>query len=321
MDSQKSTLKSTLTIGTRGSPLALVQARLVASRLKAILPPAIALDIVSISTTGDRVQNQVLSEIGGKGLFTKEIEAALYDGTIDLAVHSMKDMATVPPQGLCVPCMLEREDPRDVLLASFPLKTLKDLPLGARVGTASLRRKSQLLFQRPDLHIVPLRGNVETRLKKMKNGDVDATVLALAGLKRLGFPLEGTLICSLERMLPAVAQGAIGIQCREGDHPLKSLLETLNHHETFLCVQGERSFLKTLEGSCRMPIGGYGFLEGERFVLRGFVGHPQGQKVLFHSWEGKPHQASQVGEALGNWMLKHLGKDFFMGEWGEGWHS
>ncbi|MEA2779455.1 MAG: hydroxymethylbilane synthase, partial [Rhodospirillaceae bacterium] len=237
-----------LRIGTRGSPLALAQAHLVGDRLAAVHAHLPAPEIVVIKTTGDRVQDRKLEEIGGKGLFTKEIEEALNEGRIDLAVHSMKDMPTFLPEGLVIACLLPREDPRDVLFSPHA-KNLKDLPRGARVGTSSLRRQAQVLALRPDVEVVMFRGNVGTRLEKLAAGQVDATLLALAGLIRLGQAERATAILSTEEMLPAVAQGAIGIEIRESDARTAGLLAPLDDPATEITVGAERACLAVLDGS------------------------------------------------------------------------
>src|SRR5215813_5918013 len=246
-------------IGTRGSPLALVQARMVRDALAAAHPDLRGADdiqILPIKTTGDAVQDRKLMEIGGKGLFTKEIEEALLAGRIDCAVHSMKDMQTWLPDGLTVGAMLPREDPRDALISRRGA-CIADLPDGAIVGTASLRRQAQLLALRPDLRIVALRGNVETRLRKLAAGDADATLLAVAGLKRLGLTDKATAIVGVDEILPAVGQGAIGIEIRADDARLRELLAPLDHAATTLCVTAERACLAELDGSCHTPIAAF----------------------------------------------------------------
>jgi hydroxymethylbilane synthase len=227
-----------LRIGTRGSPMAVYQAGLVRDRLQSLHPGLAAegqVEMVPIRTTGDRVQNRLLAEIGGKGLFTKEIEEALVDARIDLAVHSLKDMETVLPDGLVIGCVLRRDDPRDVLVSRTGA-ALRDLPEGSRIGSASLRRRAQLLRDRDDLDIVPIRGNVDTRLNKLAAGEVDALVLALCGLERLGRAAAATEILTPERMLPAVGQGALAIECRADDSALRQLLAPLNDPESAACV-------------------------------------------------------------------------------------
>jgi len=246
------TMTTTLKIGTRASPLALAQTEIVIAQLKAA-HPGLQTEIVKIVTSGDRIQDRALSEAGGKGLFTKEIEDALLAGTIDCAVHSMKDMPTILPEGLVISCLLKREDPRDAFF-SHKAKTIDDLPHGATVGTSSLRRQAIVLARRPDLKVALFRGNVGTRLKKLEEGVVDATLLAVAGLNRLG---QGHLIENIlepDVMLPAVAQGAVGIEVRDNDAHTKELLAAIHCRITELRVTAERAFLETMDGSCKTPL-------------------------------------------------------------------
>src|SRR5690242_16061995 len=267
-----------LRIGTRGSPLALVQARMVREALAAADPDLAAEDAVEIrvvSTTGDRVRDRPLAEIGGKGLFTKEIEDGLLDGSLDLAVHSMKDVPTFLPAGLVIAATLPRADPRDALIANGT-RRIADLPAGAVVGTASLRRAAQLLAARPDLRVVPLRGNVGTRLAKVKAGEVAATFLAMAGLVRLGLAEAASAPLEPAEMLPAVAQGAVGIETRADDDALHELLARVSHADTFRCMVAERAFLAALEGSCRTPIAALAELAGGRVRFAGLVARPDG---------------------------------------------
>ena len=242
-----------LIIGTRGSPLALAQTEILRAALRE-KHPGLATEVVKIVTTGDKIQDRPLSEAGGKGLFTKEIEEALLAGTIDCAVHSMKDMPTFLPEGLIIPCLLPREDPRDAFF-SLKAKTLQDLPPGAVVGTSSLRRQSVVLAQRPDLKVTVLRGNVGTRLKKLEEGMVDATLLAVAGLNRLGLGHLVKNILEPEVMLPAVAQGAIGIEVRAADRRVRNILSSVHCAATELRVTAERAFLEVMDGSCKTPLG------------------------------------------------------------------
>jgi hydroxymethylbilane synthase len=282
-------------IGTRGSPLALVQAGLVRDRLRAAHGlREDDLQIVVIRTTGDRVQDRPLSEIGGKGLFTREIEEALLAGDIDMAVHSMKDMPTRLPPGLAIPTLLQREDPRDAFL-SLKAPAIAGLPEGARVGSASLRRAAQLRRLRPDLDVVSLRGNVETRLRKLREGEVDATLLALAGLRRLGLEAEAASVIETGEMLPAVAQGAIGIEIRDGDTATAERLAPLGHLPTEIAVDCERAFLGALDGSCRTPIAGLAVLNGDRLNFRGLVISPDGAEALEAVRAGPPGDAAAMG--------------------------
>ncbi|MEM7686144.1 MAG: hydroxymethylbilane synthase, partial [Pseudomonadota bacterium] len=245
-----------LKIGTRGSPLALAQAYETRDRLMAAhgLPEA-AFEVDVIQTTGDQVQDRALSEIGGKGLFTKEIEEKLADGRIHIAVHSMKDMPTVLPDGLIIACLLPREDVRDAFVSDRH-ETIGDLPQGATVGSSSLRRRAQLLNRRPDLNVVEFRGNVQTRLRKLSEGVAEATFLAAAGLRRLGHADLAARAISTDEMLPAVAQGAIGIECREDNAAVRDLLDAIHDRPTASRLAAERAFLAGLDGSCRTPIGG-----------------------------------------------------------------
>ncbi len=300
----------TIRIGTRGSPLALAQAREVERRLVAAHGSgALACQVCPIKTTGDRIQDRPLSEAGGKGLFTKEIEEALLAGAVDIAVHSMKDMPTELPAGLTVNCFLPREDVRDAFI-SAKAHSLAELPAGRVVATSSLRRQAQVKHLRPDLAVVPMRGNVETRLRKIADGIADATVLAMAGLKRLGLADRATAPVPVEEMLPAVAQGAIGIETRAGDLELAELLAPLNHEPTALAVTAERAFLARLEGSCRMPIAALGELDGGRFVFRGMILTPDGREAYATRREGQPAQALQLAEDAADELLAKAGPDF-----------
>lgn len=293
--------RARIVIGTRGSPLALAQAELTRNALIADDPSLAedgAIAIRVIKTTGDRVQDRPLAEIGGKGLFTKEIEEALLDGSIDLAVHSMKDVPTVLPDGLVIACHLPREDPRDALIGA-DLVDLDDLPRGALVGTASLRRQAQLLARRPDLRVVSLRGNVGTRLLKLARGEVRATFLAMAGLRRLG--IEDAPIRPLppEQMLPAVAQGAVGLEIRADDAALRERLARLDDAPTTSRVLAERALLAVLDGSCRTPIAAHATLDGERLLLEGLVAQPDGSGLRRTRREGAVGEAAAIGRDAG----------------------
>ena len=291
-----------LRIGTRGSPLALWQANAVKAALAAADPglaPDGAIEIVVIRTTGDRVQDRTLSEIGGKGLFTKEIEEQLIDGGIDLAVHSMKDVPTVLPDGLVIDGMLPRADPRDALVALAP-GGVAALPEGAVIGTASLRRQAQLLHRRPDLRVVPIRGNVDTRLAKLAAGQVAATILAQAGLVRLGKADVATAILEPETMLPAVAQGAVGIERRAGDARAADLLARISDGATTTAVAAERALLAVLDGSCRTPIAAYAELDPSGGLrLRGLVAAPDGSRLVSGEWGGPAIDAERIGREGG----------------------
>ena len=300
-------------IGTRGSPLALAQAQMVKSGLAAAHPALAApgaVEIVIIKTTGDRIQDRALSEIGGKGLFTKEIEEALIDGRIDVAVHSMKDVPTHLPDGLEIACLLEREDPRDVLISRHG-SSITALPQGAIVGSASLRRQAQLLAQRPDLKVVTLRGNVGTRLAKLEAGEADATLLALAGLKRLGKADVATAILDMTEMLPAVAQGAIGLEIRATDRRMRDLLAPLHHAATEAAVLAERACLAELEGSCRTPIAAHARIDADGLLhLAALVAKPDGSKVHRDSRVGPVADAVRLGEEAGRTLKSLAGPDF-----------
>ncbi|GMV60984.1 MAG: porphobilinogen deaminase [Parvibaculum sp.] len=299
-------------IGTRGSKLALIQANEVARRiaLASHAPVEEVTEIVVISTAGDRVQDRALSEIGGKGLFTQEIEEQLADARIDVAVHSMKDMPTVLPDGLIIDCLLERADPRDAFI-SLTAGSLAELPAGARVGTSSLRRAAQLRARRPDLEVVPFRGNVDTRLRKLGEGVADATFLAVAGLTRMGLADKITAPLSPEDMLPAVAQGAIGVERRIADDEAAHLLAKLHHVETGLRVAAERACLAVLDGSCRTPIAALAEITGERMRLRAMILTPDGGEIHETEREGLAADAVALGEDAGVELKGRAGPDFF----------
>lgn len=282
-------------IGTRGSPLALAQAHETRSRLMAAHAMAEdQFEIVVISVIGDRVTDRPLAEIGGKGLFTKEIEDALFAETIDLAVHSMKDMPAVLPQGLAFAATLPREDARDALI-SLTEKSLKGMKQGAVLGSSSVRRSAQALRIRPDLQVVQFRGNVETRLRKLADGVADASFLAVAGLRRLGLTQHIAAVIPMEEMLPAIAQGAIGIEIREGDEKIAKLLEPINHGESATAMACERAFLAALDGSCRTPIAGHARLADGRLHFRGETLTLDGKKVFTAERVGSPADAARMG--------------------------
>ena len=306
-------MTTALRIATRGSPLALAQAHETRDRLAAAhsdLASPGAIDITTYRTTGDAQQVGSLSDIGGKGLFTKEIEDALLDGSADIAVHSMKDVPTILPDGLIMVAYLPREDPRDAFIA-HTATGLADLPQGATVGTASLRRKAILLSTRPDIQIEVLRGNVETRLKKIEAGEMDATFLAAAGLKRLGLFDRARMALSPDDMLPAVCQGAIGIECRENDTKTRALLAAIHHSETGICVEAERAFLAALDGSCRTPIAGLATINGDIVSMRGLIVRPDGSETLAAQKDSSPAEASEMGRLLGESLHDKAGPGFF----------
>jgi hydroxymethylbilane synthase len=300
-----------LRLGTRGSRLARAQTDLVCRALAAAdaeLAAPGALEVVVVRTTGDRVTNRPLAELGGKGLFCKELEAALLEGRIDLAVHSVKDLPTWLPDGLMIGAMLEREDFRDVLLA-HEAASLAALPQGAVVGTASLRRQAQLLARRPDLRVVGFRGNVESRLKKLAAGEVDATLLALAGLRRLDLDLGTPL--SPEEMLPAVGQGAIGIEYRIDDEIARALLAAIDHTPTSACVRAERALLAALDGSCHTPIAGLAELSEGGLRLRALVARPDGSLCLTTERRGDPAEGEALGRDAGEELRRRAGPELF----------
>jgi hydroxymethylbilane synthase len=302
-----------LRIGTRGSPLALAQAQETRARLMAAhdLPEA-AFEIVVIKVTGDQVLDRALKEIGGKGLFTREIEEALLEGGIDIAVHSMKDMPVAQPGGLVLDCHLPREDVRDAFVAPGVAR-LADLPEGAVVGSSSLRRRSQLKQRRPDLQLVEFRGNVQTRLKKLEAGVAAATFLAMAGLNRLGMAGVAQGPIEPEEMLPAVAQGAIGIERRAADDRVAALLAPIHHRETGLRLAAERAFLAELDGSCATPIAGLALLEGGDLWLRGEILRIDGSEALADEIRGPVAEGPEMGRVLARRLLDRAGPGFFEG--------
>jgi hydroxymethylbilane synthase len=292
--------------------MALQQTTLVRDRLAATYPElreTEAIEIVTIRTTGDRVQDRLLAEIGGKGLFAKEIEEALIAGKIDLAVHSLKDLETWLPDGLVIACVLPRDDPRDALL-SPKSTTLASLAEGARVGTASLRRQAQLLRYRRDLTIVPVRGNVNTRIRKLEAGEVDALVLALCGLGRLGKEDLATEILPREAMLPAVGQGALAIECRASDEALQQLLEPLHDPVSAACVDAERAMLAALDGSCRTPIAGLAQIANDRLTIEGLLLSADGSNEIRGRREGDPRDAVVLGNELGRELRHQAGPGY-----------
>jgi hydroxymethylbilane synthase len=300
--------KRILKLGTRGSPLALIQAELVRDRLIAAHAD-ITVEIVVISTTGDRIQDRTLAAIGGKGLFTKEIEQALFDGRVDIAVHSAKDMLTEFPAGLILGPILTREDSRDALI-SRDGQDLDSLPSGSVIGTASLRRQAQILARRPDLSVIPFRGNVQTRLRKLKGGEADATILAMAGLNRL----ENTGIVSelldTDKLLPAVGQGAIALEIRENDADTLELSRPLNDDVTASEVMAERAVLAELDGSCRTPIAGLAQANGDTLHLRALVAKPDGSVVHATERRGQISEAVEMGIDAGQELKSTAGPDF-----------
>ena len=311
MLTESSSPTSILRIGTRGSPLALVQAHEVQRRLAKACGFATAeIEIKVIRTTGDKIQDRPLADAGGKGLFTKEIEEALLAGMIDIAVHSSKDMPTVLPPGLVLSAFLPREDPRDALV-SRGRKTLRDLPAYAVAGTASLRRQALLKRLRPDLNIVPMRGNVETRLRKVEAGEVDATVLALAGLKRLGLAAAATGIFDVEEFPPAVGQGAIAIETRVDDEKTRELVSAVGDADTATALAAERAFLVVLDGSCRTPIAGHAQVGAKTVRFRGVIAKTDGSEAWDVSREGPRGDAAKLGADAGHKLKACAGAGFF----------
>ena len=299
-----------LRIGSRGSALALVQARLVQGLLeKAHGVPLERIEIRTITTSGDKLPDAPLSEVGGKGLFSKEIEAALEADEIDLGVHSSKDMATSLPDGLTLAAFLEREDIRDAFV-SLSVKSLDEMPLGAWLGSSSLRRSAQMLRRRPDLAIVPFRGNVDTRLRKLREGVADATLLAAAGLKRLGRESEITAYLDAGDFPPAPAQGAIGIEIRTDDARTADLIKVLDHMPTSIAVRAERALLGALDGSCRTAIGSVSRIGGDRLILKGEILSPDGQIEISGELVGAIARPEALGNELGQILRDKAGSDF-----------
>ncbi|NVK45050.1 MAG: hydroxymethylbilane synthase [Rhodobacteraceae bacterium] len=300
-----------LKIGTRGSPLALAQANETRDLLmKAFDLPLEAFQVVTVSTRGDRVQDRALRELGGKGLFSKEIEDRLLSGEVDIAVHSTKDMSVEQPEGLVLGTFLERENPFDAFI-TLDGKALADLPLGATVGSSSLRRKAQLLNKRPDLKVVEFRGSVQTRLQKLEEGVADATFLAMAGLNRLGYDDVPRQAVSAEEMLPAVAQGAISIEHREADSHIAEMLAALHHVPTGQAMACERAFLAKLDGSCQTPIAGLAQIEGGTLRLRGEILRTDGSESLTDEISGAVEDGVTMGIELATKLLERAGAGFF----------
>ena len=303
-----------LTIGSRGSPLALAQAHESRTRLMAAHElPEDAFPIEAITTTGDRILDRPLAEAGGKGLFTKELEDALLAGRIDIAVHSSKDMPTVLPEGLRLSAFLPREDPRDAFIG-ISAKSIAELPQGATVGSSSLRRQALILRMRPDLKVVNFRGNVQTRLRKLHDGVAEGTILALAGLKRLGLQSIATDLMPLEKFPPAPGQGAICIESRIGDTRVEKMLAAINHKPTEQALACERAFLAALDGSCRMPIAGHATVDGGKLAFSGAIISPDGKQAHDIAADGLATDAAAIGKAAGEKLRRDAGPHFF-----EGW--
>ncbi len=294
-------MRKQIRIGTRGSALALWQAEWVKSELEKKYPGT-TVSLTKIKTTGDKILDVPLAKVGGKGLFVKEIEEAMLAGEIDIAVHSMKDVPTFFPDGLHLSCITKREDPRDALLSRNKVK-FRDLPKGANVGTSSLRRQAQLMNVRPDFVIHQLRGNVDTRLRKLKEGQYDAIILAAAGVKRLGLAENVTEYIDPEISLPAIGQGALGIECRVDDRELNDLIAFFNHADTRISVTGERALLRRLEGGCQVPIACYGEMKSGKLHLTGLVGSVDGTRIIKDDIEGAPDKAEKLGVTLAEKLL------------------
>jgi hydroxymethylbilane synthase len=327
-------MKNKIIIGTRGSKLALWQAEWIKSEIKKLYPD-LEIELNKIKTTGDKILDVPLAKVGGKGLFVKEIEEALLRNEADIAVHSMKDVPTDFPEGLHIAVITKREDPRDAFISraveqqssrAAAIKSLKDLPLGAIIGTSSLRRSCQLLSIRPDLKIKQLRGNLDTRLKKLDEGQFDAIILAAAGVKRLGWTKRITEILEPEISLPAIGQGAVGIECRINDKFINNLIAPLNHLETSICVKAERAFLKKLEGGCQVPIAAYARIEQQSsraaeqkirrkdcrtsaLIIDGLVGSISGNRIIKGHIEGKNEDAENLGIRLAEELLSKGAKE------------
>jgi hydroxymethylbilane synthase len=311
-----------IVIGTRGSKLALWQAEWVKTELERI-HAGIRVELHKIKTTGDKILDVPLAKVGGKGLFVKEIEEALLREEADIAVHSMKDVPTDFPPGLNLPVVCEREDPKDAFVSAmenlrFRIRNFESLPYGSKIGTSSLRRSCQLLSRRPDLKITSIRGNLDTRLRKLDEGQFDAIIVAVAGLKRLGWTERITEVLSCGICLPAIGQGAIGIECRIADESIHGLIAPLNHPETSICVRAERAFLKRLGGGCQVPIAAHGRLIGSHsgkgcknclLVMDGLVGSIGGYKLIRGHIEGNPEDAESIGVALAEEILSMGAKE------------
>lgn len=294
-------MPSELNIGTRGSQLALFQANWVKDQL-AHAHPGLRITLIKIKTTGDKIQEAPLAKIGGKGLFVKEIEEALLQKKIDLAVHSVKDVPTEFPKGLHLSVVTKREDPRDVLISKDG-KTLKDLPQHAKIGTSSLRRQAQLLHFRSDVELIPLRGNLDTRLKKLKTMNLNAIILALAGVKRLGFEERITEIIPPEISLPAIGQGALGIETRMNDKEVEDQIRFLNDQDSSIAITAERAFLKKLEGGCQVPIAAFARIFGATLHIDGLIGTIDGKRLIRHHLEGPIEKAESLGVELAEILL------------------
>lgn len=302
-------LPTTIRIGTRKSTLALKQAEILRQSLMNAFPH-LAFELVPMLTSGDRNTDRSLADIGGKGLFTKELEEGLLSGRLDIAVHSLKDMETHLPQGLMIGAVLPRDDPRDALISATGM-TLAQLPAGARVGTSSPRRTVQLKIARPDLEAVPFRGNVTTRITKLKNGEVDATLLALAGLRRIGMENEAAEILDTERFIPAAGQGTIAVECKQDNDAIRQMLKAIEDIHTHYATLTERSVLAAIDGSCRTPIGAYARIENGQIHLSTMVAKPDGSAHAYAARKGSVSDAVALGKDAGAELLARGSKDWF----------
>ncbi|MCH9753907.1 MAG: hydroxymethylbilane synthase [Alphaproteobacteria bacterium] len=294
----------TIRIGTRGSKLAIIQAELVKKELLSV-DSSLDIEIIKITTTGDKEKIADLSKIGGKALFLKEIEEALLSQEVDIAVHSLKDVPFVIPNSLKIAAVLKREDVRDVFISKDG-KTIKDQKQGAVIGTSSMRRAVQILNIRPDLQVVPFRGNIDSRIRKVVEGEVDGTILALAGLKRTNLYNENYEILDVDKMIPAVGQGAICIECSEDNKTLLSLLEKINHKETEILVSAERGFLETIEGNCRTPMGAFAEFSGHQVRLTCFLAKEELNKIVIKDGLGEKNSAYALGQKLAQQILSEI---------------
>jgi len=300
-------MRKQIFIGTRGSELALWQANWIKSLFQEIHPD-VNIELRIIKTKGDKILDVPLAKVGGKGLFVKEIETALLEKTIDIAVHSMKDMPAEIPDGLCLGAITQRENPQDVLISRNGY-VLSDLPKQSTIGTSSLRRSSQLLHHRPDLNIVSLRGNLNTRLKKLKTENLDAIVLAAAGVLRLGLQDQISEYIDIGTMLPAVGQGALGVEIRSDDTDIVPTIQQLNDHKTYAAVSAERAFLHQLDGGCQVPIGAFASVDNQALCIQGMVASLDGNPILKQTLNGQPEQAVQLGQSLASQLLDQGAKE------------
>jgi hydroxymethylbilane synthase len=306
---------SRLHIATRKSPLALWQANYVRDALLS-RNPGLDVELLTMTTQGDKILDTPLAKVGGKGLFVKELETGMLEGRADLAVHSMKDVPVEFPDGLGLAAILPREDPRDALISN-KYSSIDELPKGARVGTSSLRRQCQLNARRPDLEILDLRGNVNTRLKKLDDGDYDAILLAAAGVKRMGWEERITELLAPEQFLPAIGQGAIGIEIREDDDRVRSLVSELNDQQTAIRITAERALNEALQGGCQVPIAGYSEISHGVILLRALVGRPDGSELVQGVISGKPEDAAELGQVLADDLLSRGAREILADVYGE----